>query len=570
MARTLTDHGVEFLVRQLSAAPGLFDCMIGLHETSAGIGGSRQALAILGVRPAWYSAAVPDQATAATLQHQFPEVHLLRDAEKLEVGDFLELSSGAHSVSLVLHCASMGAMKHGGLEEGLPSSGVRAAMKFASEVRRITRCLQEAFSTATVKEILEGSSRASRDEVDALSSALRSVPVETEAADLTCQRRNRLYWIQWPVFKRGQVSAVRNSCRVSVKVKLKPRAILADAIWIKSGWRRHPKLRRYPALTKPRATGRSGFQGTGVRKASWFAKRSWRADAHRLPPIHYEKEMQVQHKVSKAWRYLDVSEYERLLGYDTDHTYWCFNSKRRRQHPVEWRAARGRLLGGSLNCLVVAWIIAELLWSVGWLVQPLDLNELVRLRVRLLPTEQSSPFVSLEPQIAGDTEQERILRLIRWLMGRQTARGGEIRTLTGFNEAKRGWQEVRADWFQWRSEISTPWAQAMHINLAEAYGRLLGVKWRSQRAAEHGVRYLNLVDSQVNLGHAARGRGGSHRMRHVELQISAHQVAAHLREISGYVRSDKNPADRGSRDVEAWRRRRGDDAAPGAQVRQGP
>ena len=96
----------------------------------------------------------------------------------------------------------------------------------------------------------------------------------------------------------------------------------------------------------------------------------------------------------------------------------------------------------------------------------------------------------------------------------------------------------------------------MHINVAEAYARLLGVKWRVQQPTETGLRYLNLMDSQVNLAHAAKGRGASTRMRHVELQISAYQAAGHLREIGGYVRSDRNPADSGSRDTARWKRQR--------------
>ena len=154
-------------------------------------------------------------------------------------------------------------------------------------------------------------------------------------------------------------------------------------------------------------------------------------------------------------------------------------------------------------------------------------------------------------------EGERLLRLVRWLLLRQSARGGEIRVLTGFNDQRAGWQEVRADWFSWNTVLSVPWRAPMHINVAEAYARLLGVKWRVQQPTETGLRYLNLMDSQANLAHAAKGRGASTRMRHVELQISAYQAAGHLREIGGYVRSDRNPADSGSRDTARWKRQRG-------------
>ena len=76
--------------------------------------------------------------------------------------------------------------------------------------------------------------------------------------------------------------------------------------------------------------------------------------------------------------------------------------------------------------------------------------------------------------------------------------------------------------------------------------------WRANQAALVNERYLNLLDSQVNLAHAAKGRGSSHRMRHVELKTNAFILLGHLREVNGYTRSDKNPADFGSRDVRGW------------------
>ncbi len=163
----------------------------------------------------------------------------------------------------------------------------------------------------------------------------------------------------------------------------------------------------------------------------------------------------------------------------------------------------------------------------------------------------------MRPAAVGSTPQEYMERFIRWLLLKQSARGGEIRVLSSAVHSRRCWQDVATKWFEWVTTLSVAWRrEGDHINLCEARARLLGVKVRSRDAMSHGEKYIALMDSQVNLSHAAKGRGGSMRMAHVERQITAHQLAAHLREIAGYCRSDQNPADKGSRDKESWSRTR--------------
>ncbi len=90
------------------------------------------------------------------------------------------------------------------------------------------------------------------------------------------------------------------------------------------------------------------------------------------------------------------------------------------------------------------------------------------------------------------------------------------------------------------------------INLCEASARQLAVRWRARQVEQHGRRFLHLLDGHVNLAHAAKGRGSSLRMRHVELKTNATLLASHMRDINGYTRSDRNPADAASRDKRRW------------------
>ena len=65
---------------------------------------------------------------------------------------------------------------------------------------------------------------------------------------------------------------------------------------------------------------------------------------------------------------------------------------------------------------------------------------------------------------------------------------------------------------------------------------------------------MHLLDSQTNLAQVAEGRTGSQQLTHVHRQSAAVTLAAGFREVEGYTRSDKNPADKGSRNYGEWRR----------------
>ena len=115
------------------------------------------------------------------------------------------------------------------------------------------------------------------------------------------------------------------------------------------------------------------------------------------------------------------------------------------------------------------------------------------------------------------------------------------------------WQEIPGEWFVWEVVISVPFLDASrHINLCEAFARQLAVRWRARQVGQHGCRFMHLLDSHVNLTHAAKGRGSSLRMRHVELKTNATLLASRMRDINGYTRSDRNPADAASRDKRRW------------------
>ena len=223
--------------------------------------------------------------------------------------------------------------------------------------------------------------------------------------------------------------------------------------------------------------------------------------------------------------------------------YHCVNSKERRRDPERWSDLRGAQIGNCFSPAIVAIVVADLLWHIGWLEQPLDLNELVVERVRLLPVAERQPPGFPHALPSGATPEQLLMRLIRQLLTHQHARGGEIRVVNCHSQSRRVWQEIPAEWFVWETVLSVPWrSEDSHINVCEA------------RALNQ--RFINLLDSQVNLAAVSKGRSASHRLRHVQLKTNAVLLAAHLRDVEGYTRSDRNPADAGSRDIKGWERHR--------------
>lgn len=61
------------------------------------------------------------------------------------------------------------------------------------------------------------------------------------------------------------------------------------------------------------------------------------------------------------------------------------------------------------------------------------------------------------------------------------------------------------------------------------------------------------MDSQLNLGSLSKGRTGSN-LQHVQRRTCANLLPTGMRELLGYVRTDRNLADRPSRDKARWGR----------------
>ncbi len=250
-------------------------------------------------------------------------------------------------------------------------------------------------------------------------------------------------------------------------------------------------------------------------------------------------------------------EDEKLQGFPADWTYQVWNAKRRRQDPRGFLDTRGRLLGNCYNPIALSILLADLAYERGLIREPAAIKDLILGQARLRPAVGVSPQAALDEARRGVRPELGMETMVRWLLLQQTARGGEIKNLLGAPHARGRWHEVPAEWFEWENIISIPWRhRSDRIAVCEARARNLALRARARVPSLHQQRFVHLLDSQTNLAQIAKGRTGSQQMAHVHRQSAAVSLAAGFREVESYTRSDKNPADKGSRNYEEWRRAR--------------
>jgi hypothetical protein len=129
-------------------------------------------------------------------------------------------------------------------------------------------------------------------------------------------------------------------------------------------------------------------------------------------------------------------------------------------------------------------------------------------------------------------------------------RGGEVK-LQG--SAQKGRRRIivpidpRA--WRWRGLFAVAWQREAHINPLKMAAYRLSLRWRLRKAWRHNSRFLHLLDSQVCIAAATKGRTSSRQLRVPLAQVGAAILAGGLLPILGFTRTHLNPADKPSRQV---------------------
>ena len=139
--------------------------------------------------------------------------------------------------------------------------------------------------------------------------------------------------------------------------------------------------------------------------------------------------------------------------------------------------------------------------------------------------------------------------LVRAFLRRTDSRGSDIRLSTGLPFRPRAWPRVAvpASLWNWKVLRSFPFRRPQHINELELQALVELLKWRGRCASLINSRFLVLVDSQVVLAVATKGRSSARRLQRILLRYNGLVLASFAYPILGYVRSADNPADLPSR-----------------------
>ena len=128
-------------------------------------------------------------------------------------------------------------------------------------------------------------------------------------------------------------------------------------------------------------------------------------------------------------------------------------------------------------------------------------------------------------------------------------RGSDVRLDTGCQMRPNVWprQSLDPDLWIWQTAAFYPWKQEAHINELEARACLAQLKWRARSVAHAGTRCLHLLDSGVTIGVLNKKRSSSRQLNRVIKRFDVLELASAIQCSFGFVRSERNPADKPSR-----------------------
>eukprot|EP00438_Fugacium_kawagutii_P026600 Skav213726 [mRNA] locus=scaffold2563:64713:68294:+ [translate_table: standard] len=416
-----------------------------------------------------------------------------------------------------------------------------------SHVPRIRRLVQEAFAWCVVHSLMESVASMDQQDQDVMSSGFGTQPIRCDAGSMTWCRRPRLYWLSWPL-QAGDGA----ECTLTER-GLEEWCLTSDqpiTPFIAPGWTKVDCTESFPTFTTSRPSHRPGRKPAGIQQCTEEELRRWHEDLHRFPPYQYRTQNCLKNRSSQL-RIPNVNERELLLGFPLNYTTSCFPKGERKGDA--WSDCRLTLLGNSWSVPVVAWLLNQLLSTLG-LCPKLNPSQIMNdiapgnshtVQGRLLRLPLHRP----EPQSSD------ALQLARKL-GNLVSLKGEDLMLQASHSQQVKFQRLRASVPAklWRWKIVSGWqwrSRDEHINALELRAILTAMKWRFEHQRHFNRRIIHLTDSLVCLHCLTRGRSSSRKLRRTMSRINALLLVSNTQVLWGYVSTDSNPADKPSR----WGRR---------------
>ncbi|CAK0893795.1 unnamed protein product, partial [Prorocentrum cordatum] len=347
-----------------------------------------------------------------------------------------------------------------------------------------------------------------------------------QAGEISRVERARLYWVlpRMPsTFEGGRIDYGEVYDEGTFEEILVPASEVERTGRLWRAGRFDPELRlpvvcgSFRRATPPRLT-------QGLASCSAKAKERWHADKHALPPILYEEGFMFEDPEGIAGA-VKVEECEGFMGYPWDYTAAVLEHAAARAVPMlpQAHAKQGTQRAPRLP---------------GTLLRTLGLTTDAARRTRQVdPQLDDVVKVPASWSIRGSVDEYIVESILR----RVDHRGSDVRLDLGVLYRPCAWPRMSIDpsrW-TWRSVISRRWRDREHINVLELRAALLTVRWRSRSTSFRSSRFVHLMDSQVALAVATKGRSSACILNRVLVKLTALLLALDVYPVYGYVATEE-------------------------------
>ena len=544
----LTQEGATALEELKNAELSPSSDKIGLVELFGGIGGARRALELLQVEPAVHVYVDNSPEATRVVAIAWPESvrhSMVEDITEEDVKAWV--AAGPHIAVWILvagfPCQGLTALN------SQRSNHRDAKTQLCFEIGRI-RSMLEKFSGKRVFAARENVSSMDEEMVKFFNEEFEAIPYKVCPSDLCHVRRPRLFWLDW---KLGRYNDVQFEDRGLTQKVVFQGLRSHSSGWLKDGWELYGgEDNVLPTFVAPHEHHQEPYPAAGKERCNEEALKRWQSDRWRYPPYQYQLTAGLVSKKEGKWRYPDPEEKELLLKFRAEHTLPCAPAIFEKDHPEAFDNLRGKLLGNSFHCGVLAYLLSDLLFQVGLKKQrPSTAVIATRTPMQAESATQRGKHARLKASEVQEGKHKAMTQeeeMVRELIRRQVHRGADIRS-TGLLGLPLRWprNHVPTNWWIWKPVLDTRVEFEEHINVLEVRSDLLALRWRLRVAGNVGCHTLQLMDSQVSLGAIPKGRSPSAALAPVVEKIGALSIAGSTVQHVAYTTTNQNPADAGSR-----------------------
>ena len=527
-------------------------------EWFAGIGGLSRSLERLGLFPSCVAVCEQDPDCLAVLRRFLPGCEVWKDIRKVQretIRAFFNKHPNARGVVQAggSPCQGLSRLSTGRLHFEDPRSGL-----FYELVRVNKLVEQEAkergmwhFGLAENVVCDDSDQAVFRDETG-------WTQFLSCSGSLSHVRRPRFYWISSHDFESSEVM-VTPGCGYSTLQFFGPKE--PPALWVSPGWKwiSESDPVSLPTFTRSIPRARPPRDPAGIGHTDSSALSRWREDSFRYPPYTYKLEYCLTD--SLHLRVCGAAEREALMGFVPGHTYV------KAKGMVITQDTRCASVGNSFHTGVVASILRCCLPRFLPHHHFPTQRELASNFHKELSLRQAEVFTwcgdkpSLEdeetwldrlemqtdaiPKSVVPTELQLVLRILSQCSYRGT--DVHLDTLTFYRPDRLPLASIDSRQWTWKIVKGWAWKKPNHINILEMESLYHSLRYRAKGLNVLHSKFLHLVDSQVVLGVAAKGRSSSYQLQQSLHKFNLLTLALHCYPVLGWVLSALNPSDEPSR-----------------------